>query len=181
MSVTAPVFLSYSHKDRDFVDKLAKRLETASVAVWYDRNLVPGRPWSEELEEHIREARAVVVVLSPSSANSDYVRKEILCAQDSGKRIIPVMLNATKTPLPIIDLQWVDAQEGKDPLPGLLAALRGEDTPDLKPPEVLPETSEPLELRLSVQPAGEEFQASLRLEQENLDADSFTFSILPAA
>jgi len=174
---TEHIFISYAHHDRAFVDTLAARLEVADVAVWYDRDLTPGRPWSAELEARIREAQAVVVVLSPASAGSEYVRKEIHFAQDAGKRFVPVLLHATEVPLPLADLQWVDAQEGRDPLPGLLAALRGEAAPDLKPPKVLPPSPEPLELHLKVWRAGDDgLQASLSLPEARLDAGPFPFA-----
>src|SRR5439155_3049410 len=100
------------------------------------------------LEAHIRGADAVVVVLSPVSVASEYVLKEILFAQAAKRRFIPVLLHPTELPLPLADLQWVDARDGHDPLPGILAALRSEASPELRSPKVLPAPPPPLELRL---------------------------------
>jgi hypothetical protein len=56
---TEHIFISYAHHDRAFVDTLAARLEAADVAVWYDRDLTPGRPWSAELEARLQEPLSV--------------------------------------------------------------------------------------------------------------------------
>jgi hypothetical protein len=104
------------------------------------------------LEGLIRAAQAVAVALSPASAGSEHVRKEIHFAKGAGKSFIPVLLRPVEVPLPLAGLKWVDAQPGQDPLPGLLAALRGVAAPDLKPPEVLPSPPPPLEAEAARSP-----------------------------
>jgi len=36
--VKLPVFISYSHSDKTFVDELARRLVQARTAIWLDRS-----------------------------------------------------------------------------------------------------------------------------------------------
>ena len=38
------ILISYAHEDRTFVDHLAARLAAAGVPLWYDSDLIPGRP-----------------------------------------------------------------------------------------------------------------------------------------
>ncbi|MGQ9627608.1 MAG: TIR domain-containing protein, partial [Anaerolineae bacterium] len=136
------VFISYAHENLAFVEGLAAQLEGKGIKVWYDRDLRPGRPWSLELERRIREAQAMLVVLTPESVASNYVRKEIHYASEIAKvPIVPLMVRACDPPLPLVDLQYVDFQE-KDNLPLLLKALQAPETirrlpphiPDLFPP-----------------------------------------------
>lgn len=70
-------FVSYSHKDAPFVDKLDASLSSLGVPVWRDvRNLVAG-PLESQIFEAIRLQDAVIVVLSENSITSDWVEAEI--------------------------------------------------------------------------------------------------------
>ena len=62
--------------------------------MWVDNEkLVPGTPiWEEEIEKAIKAASAVVVILSPDSKNSEWVRREISLADQYRTRIFPVMV-----------------------------------------------------------------------------------------
>lgn len=91
--MTQPVFISYAHADRDFVDGLANGLEKAGVPVWYDKSLRGGDTWPRELAAHIEEACAVCVVVTPASAKSDWVLEEITYAKGRGVKIIPYWLS----------------------------------------------------------------------------------------
>ncbi|MBI4279205.1 MAG: toll/interleukin-1 receptor domain-containing protein [Armatimonadetes bacterium] len=128
------------------------------------------------MEDRIRASTVVVVVLSTASARSDYVRKEIHFGQEAGKLIIPVLLRATEAPLPLADLQWVDAREGRDPLAGLVAGLRGETSPALRAPEVLPQPPKPLELTLTIERSDDDLVANVAFPEEGLRAGPIRFT-----
>ena len=68
--------ISYSHKDRPFVVKLAEALGKRGIDVWYDRHLTPRGEFSQQIEEKIRDATAVLVVWSNNAHASKYVRAE---------------------------------------------------------------------------------------------------------
>jgi hypothetical protein len=116
------VFISYCHFDQAFVDDLARKLRAEGVAVWYDPDLAAGQRWVQILAERISEASAMIVVVSPESARSAFVEKEILFAQDLGKRLLPVLVRDTANLL-LQGYQRVDARNGLNPVPGLIAAL----------------------------------------------------------
>jgi TIR domain len=68
------VFLSYSRRDQAFVDRLIAELERAGLDVWIDRDDIPGgAAWEATISRAVRESAALVVVLSPAAAESDYV------------------------------------------------------------------------------------------------------------
>jgi WD40 repeat protein len=81
--------------------------------VWVDtENLIPGSPaWEREIERSIRAAAGVIVLLSPGSNNSEWVRREISFAEQNEKRIFPVLVSGDEDdsiPLRLSNHQHVD-------------------------------------------------------------------------
>lgn len=73
-----PIFISYSHDDSDFVDKLAMQLVQRKVYVWLDRwELRVGDSLITRIESAITTASALLVILSASSVDSPWCRAEI--------------------------------------------------------------------------------------------------------
>jgi len=73
-----PIFISYSHQDKDFVDRLSKQLVAHNVNVWLDGwELNIGDSILEKVQEAIDESSALLVILSNSSAASEWCKKEI--------------------------------------------------------------------------------------------------------
>ena len=70
------VFLSYSHQDRERVRPVVALLEAQQWAVWWDRTLLPGQRWEDELRERLRNCRAVVVIWTRNSVTSAWVQLE---------------------------------------------------------------------------------------------------------
>ena len=83
------VFMSYSRKDKDVMWRTAAFLRKQGVNVCVDNEkLISGTPvWEEEIEKAIKAARAVVVIMSPDSKNSEWVRREISLADPYRKYI----------------------------------------------------------------------------------------------
>lgn len=101
---SAHVFISHSNKDDAFVKALREALEGHGIPVWVDsRDLRGGSKLAPEIDQAIEQARQVIVVLSPNTANSPWVRNEISRAvkvekkrQDDGYRVIPLLLPGIK-------------------------------------------------------------------------------------
>ena len=72
----ADIFLSYSHNDQKQAAALAGKLESQSWSVFWDRELLPGRKWSDTLKTELDNARCVVVLWTESSKDSKWVRDE---------------------------------------------------------------------------------------------------------
>lgn len=59
------VFLSYSRRDKEIVDKLFRALSEAGVRVWYDDNDIPGgADWKETFRKGVRNTRLFIPILS---------------------------------------------------------------------------------------------------------------------
>lgn len=75
------IFLSHSSKDRVFTARLAKVLTAHGVPVFYSRRSIRGaQQWHEEIGRALKECDWFIVVLSPHSCVSDWVKKELLYA-----------------------------------------------------------------------------------------------------
>ncbi|MGH9768556.1 MAG: toll/interleukin-1 receptor domain-containing protein, partial [Blastocatellia bacterium] len=133
------IFISHASKDDDFVRELRTALEHHQLPVWVDsRNLRGGAKLAPEIEQAIETARQTIVVLSPDTINSPWVRKEIQQALavekrrgKDGYRVIPLLLPGVE---PSALALWFDEEpvgikielkvgSVSEALPQILAAL----------------------------------------------------------
>lgn len=106
---TLSVFISYSRSDSVFVRDLANRLREAGCEVWQDiSGLRGGQTWASGIDRAVRDSDVLIVVLSPDSSTSEWVRKETLLAMKLRKPIVPILLRETEIPVQFVDLQFVD-------------------------------------------------------------------------
>jgi len=85
----ADIFISYSLPDRGKVVMLAAYLESEGWSVWWDNNLAAGDSFRDDIARELAAARAVIVIWTQTSVNSDFVRAEAGRAKADGK-LIPV-------------------------------------------------------------------------------------------
>jgi len=110
------VFISYARKDEAYAAKLRDGLVGAGLHVWEQRDVSPGDNWARATGKALDEADAVVVLLSPDSMASDWVRREIEFTISSPRfkdRLIPVLLRPTpEVPWILRELpQWLEARD----------------------------------------------------------------------
>jgi hypothetical protein len=100
------IFISHSSQDDAFVAELRQALELRGLTVWADsRNLRGGDQLAPEIEQAIREARAMLVVVSQHSLNSEWVYDEVDYARRVQRKrgieqfpIIPVAVSVKAGP-----------------------------------------------------------------------------------
>lgn len=98
------IFISHASADDAFVAELRTALEALHLPVWVDsRNMPAGSKLAPDIEKAIEQARHVLVVISPNTVNSPWVRREIKKAlevekrrQADGYRVIPLLLPGIK-------------------------------------------------------------------------------------
>ena len=129
------IFSSYSRKDHEFVDRLMPALEQYGFSTWSDvHGITGGDVWKAAISRAVRECDAFLVVLSPQSADSENVAKELAVATKHARRILPVMFQACKIPdkmeYDLAELQWADfhQQPFHEALEELVRALGGKPT-----------------------------------------------------
>jgi len=113
------VFFSYDNSDRNFAKSLGDQLAKRGLSPWIaDIELLPGDNWAHAIGEALKRSRAMVVLLSPDSVKSEYVRREVEFALGDSKfegKVFPVLLRATKAkdvPWILRTLRILDAKEG---------------------------------------------------------------------
>ncbi len=112
------VFLSYSSKDRSWVNHLKEALQKQGLKVWLDHDQIrPGDLFAGALEQGLEESKAVALIVSPESMESGWVEEEYARALSlaQGKRqplqLIPVILRKAELPGFLANRQWVDFRE----------------------------------------------------------------------
>jgi len=96
----ARIFISYSRKDgAPIADELADRLRAFDHEVFLDvHSLRAGTRWRLELRRRIAWADLMIVLVTPGSNASEYVRAEIAQAEKISRPILPSRLT-TRPPL----------------------------------------------------------------------------------
>jgi len=122
-----PIFISYTHSDRDFVDQLALHLVANNVHVWLDRwEIKAGESLITKIEEGISGASALLVVLSKASLESRWCRKELnsgLMLELEKKSVVVVPILKEKCEIPLFLKEKLYANFTKDFDEGLEAVL----------------------------------------------------------
>lgn len=109
-----PVFISYSHADKEFVDKLAIQLVREKVHVWLDRwELHVGDSLITKVQEAISGASALLVILSNASVASEWCKKELNSAlirelEERRVVILPILIEDCAVPLFLREKLYAD-------------------------------------------------------------------------
>jgi TolB-like protein len=95
---TPNIFLSYNREDQAVAKLYAEAFAAEGLNVWWDTALRSGEAYDEVTEAALRGAKAVVVLWSPRSVVSRWVRAEATIA-DRCKTLVPVMIEACERPI----------------------------------------------------------------------------------
>lgn len=138
------IFVSYARSDKDFVDGLARDIESAESGkfdVWTDRaDISGGDDWNTAISRAIRRCSYFLLVLSPNSTKSMKVGQELSLADKHEKRIIPIMYQQCDIPeeleLFLARLQTIDFTEGYDEAMQRLQGALGQKRQAKPQPEI---------------------------------------------
>ncbi|MEU5867253.1 toll/interleukin-1 receptor domain-containing protein [Nonomuraea sp. NPDC047529] len=122
-----PIFISYSHQDSQFVDRLAEQLVQHRVYVWMDRwELHVGDSFITKVQEAITEASALLVILSQAAVSSAWCQKELNSGlmrelEERHVIVLPVVIDDCKVPIFLREKLYADFRQNFDD--GLRAIL----------------------------------------------------------
>jgi hypothetical protein len=101
MSAVLPteVFLSHSSADQQFASGLATVIRRHGVPVWFSQtNILGAQQWQDEIGAALQRCDWFIVVLSPQSAASMWVKREVSYALQQNRfenRIIPIIYQSS--------------------------------------------------------------------------------------
>ena len=122
-----PIFVSYSHDDSEFASLLASQLVKHKAKVWIDQwELHVGDSIIDRIQNAIQGASALLVILSKSSVESEWCKKELssgLLRELEEKRVVvlPVLIDDCEVPLFLRGKLYADFRSNFDK--GLQAVL----------------------------------------------------------
>ncbi|NDJ77260.1 MAG: TIR domain-containing protein [Chloroflexi bacterium] len=91
------VFVAYNVENAAFAADLTRQIEDAGFPVWTDdRHLREDEQWREAIDQAIRDAFALVLVLSPESTASELVKYKWMFALGVGVQVILVIVEQTE-------------------------------------------------------------------------------------
>jgi hypothetical protein len=102
------IFISHSHADSDFAEILHNRLIDKGFDVWRDTGIIPGKDWRDEIDRAIKEASALIVIITPQSQASEYVTYEWAFAWGARVPVIPLLLKKTELHPRLETLQYLN-------------------------------------------------------------------------
>jgi len=103
----ADVFISYCTEDRPKAALIGIKLTELGFSVWWDRNLILGADYWDQIESELEASKAVVVLWSSDSVKSPWVKAEANRGT-RGDRLLPVVLDECIIPLRFEILQAAD-------------------------------------------------------------------------
>jgi len=112
------VFLSHSSVDKPFVRRLHKKLADAGVDLWLDEKiLLGGDSLPRKIAAAVSGSRALLVVVSSASLESDWLRYELQIAIPKSIKgeclLIPLLIEDVSMPAELGGVVYVDCRKGK--------------------------------------------------------------------
>src|SRR5215213_9914159 len=104
-STRTKVFISYSHADKEWLDRLKRHLKPlvreGNLDCWDDTHIRPGDDWKQEIQNALDTAQVAVLLISADFFASDFINETELpplldAAKAEGVRILPVILSASQ-------------------------------------------------------------------------------------
>ncbi len=92
------VFISYSRKDEAVAHLLAHILRANKIECLIDRELRAGQKFDSRLQQMIKEANLILVLLTKDAASSVWVNQEIGFATAHGKTVWPLAMETDIQP-----------------------------------------------------------------------------------
>jgi len=112
------VFVSHTSSDKRFAERLAIALRAIGYNVWYaDWAIEPGDSIIEKIEAGLAEHDTLLILLSPASIKSEWVKRELnsaIMAQLNGHdvKVIPLLVEDCEIPPTLSAVKYIDVRPG---------------------------------------------------------------------
>lgn len=125
------LFVCHASEDTAFAQELVSALDRRALYAWYDkRDVLVGESIVARIEEALGQVRYVVALLSRSSVNKPWVRRELhstMMRQLAGRgvQILPALLDDCEIPALLADVKYADFRNSFEAgYADLLSAIR---------------------------------------------------------
>ncbi|ADZ09355.1 TIR protein [Methanobacterium lacus] len=114
------VFISYSHEDKYFANRIAEDLMKNGIEVWFDKwEIQVGDSLIEKIfSEGLSNSDYFLILLSKDSINSKWVKEElnnaIIRRMEGVTKLIPLLTESIEIPQPLKALKWLDMYSNYD-------------------------------------------------------------------
>jgi hypothetical protein len=129
------IFLSYSHSDKAWFDRLILHLtpllRSRRIAIWSDRDIKPGDNWQAEIADALTLANVAVLLVSPNYIASDFIANHELPpllekAQKGGVKILWIAVSSSLYEETDIE-KYQAANDPRQPLDLMSPAMRNRE------------------------------------------------------
>ena len=94
------IFISYSHQDEDWKNRVVKQLGVLSRAgldIWHDRRIAAGDDWHPQIQQAIERCDVAVLLISADFLTSPFILDQevprlLQRRQEQGIRVIPLIV-----------------------------------------------------------------------------------------
>ncbi len=102
-------FVSYARDDHMFVELLKEKLDPDEFSLWVDSgDIKGGDEWRNKIDTALHNCIAILVVMSPDSAQSTYVTYEWATAMGKEKAILPLLFKECERHPKLSPIQYFD-------------------------------------------------------------------------
>ena len=115
-----PIFISYSHQDKKFADKLAANLVQQKAHVWIDSwELNVGDSIIDKVQTAIQDSSALIVIISKASMESEWCKKELTSGflrelEEKRVVVLPLLLEDCQMPIFLRGKMYADFRSDFD-------------------------------------------------------------------
>lgn len=111
------MFISYGSGDLELAERICRQLENAGIKCWMaPRDIAAGADHADAIPRAIIQCSCFLLILTENAQTSEWVRREIACAINHHKTIIPFcpeQIQLTESMYYLLEgTQWVDLRDG---------------------------------------------------------------------
>lgn len=108
----ADVFVSYQKRDRALAQRVVNALSQSGYSVWWDDRLTPAERWDRMIERELLQAKCVLVLWTPRSVESEWVRIEANAAKGAKPpKLVQARFEQCELPIAFSLTQFADVAE----------------------------------------------------------------------
>lgn len=93
------IFVSYCHKDSEFIYPIMEEMAREGYRIWYDAGNHVGDDWTENIANHLKNARICIAILSKNSSVSHNCKNEVNFALEMQIKLIAVLWGSFAMPM----------------------------------------------------------------------------------